>query len=363
MFNGYNMAKNTTILVLDAGGTNLVFNSVQNGKIIGAPVVLPAPSENLEAFLQKLIAGFKTVQKQCGSNATAISFSFPGPADYKNGIIGDLENLPFFRGGVPLKKILENHFKIPVFINNDGDLFALGEALGGILSEINRQSKKQYKNLLGVTLGTGFGGGIVINNKLLPGNNSAAAEINRMSNMINRNQSVEEVLSIRGIKKLYSEKSEIDVVASPEPFDLYQIALGKKPGNQKAAISAWDTFSTVLADAIANAITLTDSVVVIGGGLSGAHPLFLPKTVEWLNGHFTDDTGKTTPRLEINVFNWHDPEQQKQFLQTEITRIKVPFSNEVMNWDGSKKTAIAISSLGTSGAVALGAYHFAMENL
>ncbi len=357
------MNNSPTILVLDAGGTNLVFNAVQHGQVTGTPVILPAPSENLETFLQKIIAGFKTVNKQNGSKAKAISFCFPGPADYENGIIGNLENLPFFRGGVPLKKILEHHFNIPVYINNDGDLFTLGEALGGILPEINRQSKKQYKNLLGVTLGTGFGGGIVINNKLLPGDNSAAAEINRMSSIINRNQSVEEVLSIRGIRKLYAEKAEIDVIASPEPFDLYQIALGDKTGNQKAAINAWDTFSTVLADAIANAITLTDSNVVIGGGLSGAHPLFLPKTVELLNGYFTNDAEKTTPRLEINVFNWHDPEQRRQFLENQPTKIAVPYSDEVVEWDSTKKVTVAVSTLGTSEAVALGAYHFAMNNL
>ena len=357
------MDNKATILVLDAGGTNLVFNTVQDGKVTGTPVVLPAPSETLEVFLQKLIAGFKTMNKQSGSNAKAISFCFPGPADYENGIIGDLENLPFFRGGVPLKKMLESLFNIPVFINNDGDLFALGEALGGVLPEINRQSKKQYRNLLGVTLGTGFGGGIVINNKLLPGDNSAAAEINRMSNMLNRTQSVEEVLSIRGIKKLYAEKASIDAATSPEPFDLYKIALGEKDGNRQAAISAWDTFSSVLADAIANAITLTDSNVVIGGGLSGAHPLFLPKTVELLNGYFTHDTGKTTPRLEISVFNWHNPQQREQFLRSEPEKIAVPFSDEIIEWDHHKKIAIAISSLGTSEAVALGAYHFALEYL
>ena len=357
------MKNNTIILVLDAGGTNLVFNAVQNGKVIGTPIILPAPSENLKVFLQKLIDGFNSVNKQSGSNAKAISFCFPGPADYENGIIGNLENLPFFRGGVPLKKMLENHFNIPVFINNDGDLFTLGEALGGVLPEINNQSKKQYKNLLGVTLGTGFGGGIVINNKLLPGDNSAAGEINRMSNILNRTQSVEEVLSIRGIKKQYAEAASTEATTSPEPYDLYKIALGEKAGNQQAAISAWDTFSTVLADAIANAITLTDSNVVIGGGLSGAHPLFLPKTVELLNGYFTKNTGKTAPRLEISVFNWHNPKQRSQFLHRAPEKIIVPFSDDLIEWDSHKKVTIAISSLGTSEAVALGAYHFALENL
>ena len=357
------MKNRPIILVLDAGGTNLVFNAVQDGIVIGNHVTLPAPSENLNRFLQKLITGFETVNHQCGNGAAAISFCFPGPADYENGIIDDLENLPFFRGGVPLKHILENQFNIPVFINNDGDLFTLGEAIGGVLPEINHQSKKRYKNLLGVTLGTGFGGGIVINNRLLTGDNSAAAEINRMSNILNSNQSAEEMLSIRGVKRAYAESAEIDISTCPEPFDIYKIATGSKQGNQKAALAAWDKLSVVLADALANAITLTDSNVVIGGGLSGAHPVFLLKTVELLNGYFTTYENRKVPRMEIKAYSWHNDEERKRFLQSNTKEIKVPFSNETVQWESDKKIAISVSKLGTSQAVALGAYHFAVERL
>ena len=356
--------KNTpVILVLDAGGTNLVFSAVQDGTVKGKPVILAAESDTLETFLQKLISGFETVNAQSGNNAQAISFAFPGPADYENGIIGDLQNLPFFRGGVPLKKILENHFKIPVFINNDGDLFTLGEALGGILPEINSQSEKQYKNLLGVTLGTGFGGGIVIDGKLLAGDNSAAGEINRMSNLLNRNQSVEEVLSKRGIKRLFAENAGISIDQTPEPIDIYNIAIGNQEGNKQAAMEAWDIFAEVLADTIANTVTLTDSNVVIGGGLAGAYPLFLQKTVNLLNGQLLTAEQNTIQRMEVFAYNWHNSECKNNFLKTNYTEIKVPFSNETIHWDNEKKITVAISKLGTSEAVALGAYLFAMEKL
>lgn len=194
------MSKKETVLVLDAGGTNLVFNAVRDGQIVEKSFTLPAMSENLENLLEKIIHGFKEINTQTGGKADAISFCFPGPADFKNGIIGDLENLPFFRGGVPLKAMLENAFGIPVFINNDGDLFTLGEAIGGLLPQvnvelINSNVHKQYKNLLGVTLGTGFGGGIVLDGSLFLGDNSAGAEINRIVNPFNHEQSIEEVMS------------------------------------------------------------------------------------------------------------------------------------------------------------------------
>ena len=108
----------------------------------------------------------------------AISFAFPGPADYPAGIIGDLGNLPCFRGGVPLGLMLEEKFGLPTFINNDGDLFAYGEAIAGFLPYVNEKLRlggcaKQFHNLFGMTLGTGFGGGIVRRGELFIGDNAA----------------------------------------------------------------------------------------------------------------------------------------------------------------------------------------------
>ena len=72
----------------------------------------------------------------------ALSTSLLRPADYPSGIIGGyLPNFPSFRDGVALGPYLEEIFKVPVFINNDGDLFAYGEALAGALPEINAAIK------------------------------------------------------------------------------------------------------------------------------------------------------------------------------------------------------------------------------
>ena len=152
------------VLTLDAGGTNFVFSAMQGGDEIVEPITKPAEATNLIEVLNRIIEGFKDVKKLLEIKPVAISFAFPGPADYSNGIIDNSNNLPAFKGGVPLKSILEEEFGLPVFINNDGDLFAYGEALGGILPEINAQleaagSPKRYRNLFGFTLGTGFGGG------------------------------------------------------------------------------------------------------------------------------------------------------------------------------------------------------------
>jgi glucokinase len=362
------MNKDRTILVLDAGGTNLVFKAVRNGSILEQTISLPSSSGNLEELLQKIINGFKKINEATSNHAAAISFCFPGPADYENGIIGNLENLPLFRGGVALKTMLENEFRIPVFINNDGDLFTLGEAIGGLLPEVNKKLKdagvqKRYCNLLGVTLGTGFGGGIVSHGQLFTGDNSAGAEINRMVNPFDWNTSIEEVLTIRGIKRLFAEETKIAFKESPEPFDIYQVGMGNKTGNQQAAIKAWEKFGMVLADALANANTLVDGIAVIGGGLSGAYPLFLPKTIEMMNRKFTRADGGLFPRMEVSAFNLEDDKGMQQFLNFNKKMITVPFSNEKIPYYEEKKMGVGISRLGTSEAVAIGAYELAIDKL
>lgn len=355
--------KDKLVLTLDAGGTNLVFSAVKNGKVLNESVHLPTHSGDLKEFLTKLVTGFTQLKQKLNQDISAISFCFPGPADYENGIIGDLENLPFFRGGVALSRMLENQFHVPVFINNDGDLFALGEALSGLLPEINEKSEKKFQNLLGVTLGTGFGGGMVQGSRLYRGDNSAAAEVNRMSNFLDRNESVEEVLSIRGLKFLYAQKAGIRPEEVPEPFEIYKIGMGQSEGNREAALEAWRIFGMVLGDALANAVSLTDGCVVIGGGLSGAHELFLQHAVNQMNGSFQKKDHSRVDRMEMKAYNWEDEASQAEFLKNEAVMIDVPFSNEKQKYFPLKKIAVGVNRLGTSESVALGAYAFAVNHL
>lgn len=354
------------IFILDAGGTGFKFSAVQDYKEIIDPFTVKTASDTLEEQLKKITDGFKHVQTLCGSEPTAISFSFPGPADYPNGIICDLANLPLFRGGVALKAMLENEFKVPVYINNDGDLFAYGEALGGVLPEINAMlekngNPKRYKNLVGLTLGTGFGGGVVLNGRLLEGDNSAGAEVWCMRNILYPQTSAEDSISIRGIRRVYAREAGIDFNNAPQPFDIYEIALGNKEGHKEAALKAWDEFATILADIIANIATVVDGIVVLGGGLSGASKIFMPKVVELLNQEYPGLDGNKGPRMELSAYNLDDEEGRKEFSATSGKMIKVPFCEQEVWYDPSKKIGITTTKLGTSSAVAIGAYAFAMS--
>lgn len=355
------------VLSLDAGGTNLVFSAMKAGKMIGEEIILPAKVNSLDEFLNRLTDGFEQV-KQIAGNAHAISFAFPGPADYPKGIIGDLENLPVFKGGVALGPYLEKKFNIPVFINNDGDLFTLGEAIGGFLPLINKAlenngNPKKYQQLIGATFGTGFGGGLFSQNDIITGDNSAGGEINRMGNILYPEYTAEESVSIRGVKRVFARETNITINDCPEPYEIYKIAKGEKEGDQEAAKQSFKELAIVAADSLANSISLFDAPVVIGGGLSGAHDLILPIMVEELNRSFNTPNGNSLHRMEVFAYNWNHPKCYNDFVANNNTKIKIPGSDEEIDYDPIKKVTIGVSQLGTGGAVALGAYAFAIQKL
>ena len=359
---------NDIIFILDAGGTGFKFSAVCDYKEIITPFTIPSAAPTLEGVLQKLLDGFHHCETLCGQNAKAISFCFPGPADYPNGIIGDLPNLPTFRGGVALKQMLENEFKVPVFINNDGDLFVYGEALGGLLPEVNRLleqqgNPKRYKNLFGVTLGTGFGGGIVIDKVLLNGDNSAGGEIWCSRNCLYPNTIAEDSVSIRGIRRVYAREAGIAFEDAPQPYDIFKIAQGEQVGNKEAAMTAWEELSTVLSDVIGNGLRFTDGLVVIGGGLSGAWPVFMPMLIKKLNEPYRDKNGNIIPRMETEAFNLEDAVDRIRFTEKSGKMIAVPFSDRQVWYDPTKRVGVGTTKLGTSSAVAIGAYAFAMNKL
>lgn len=359
---------NRIVMTLDAGGTNFVFSAVQSEQEIIDPISIPADGETLEIVLNKIILGFNEVKSKLKLDPVAISFCFPGPAEYELGIIGDLENLPTFRGGVALGPMLEEKFNIPVFINNDGDLFAYGEAIAGLLPDVNRRistsnSPKTYQNLLGVTFGTGYGGGIVSRGELFLGDNSAQGEINRMRNKLHTNASVEENVSIRGIRRIYCRESGISIDHCPNPREIFEIGMGTREGNKEAAVQAFHRMAEVAGDSIANAITLIDGLVVIGGGLSGAYPLFLQHLVDEMNSNLTTLLGTSLDRMEIKAFNLEDEKEFARFYEGDTREIKVPFSSRRIKYDPMKRIGVGVSKLGTSKAVSIGAYAFALNKL
>ena len=358
---------NRIVATLDAGGTNFVFGAMKAGEFIIDPVSVPAQSHDLDLCLQNMVNGFQQVFDKLDEKPVAISFAFPGPADYPNGIIGGyLPNFPSFRDGVALGAFLESKFGVPVFINNDGDLFAYGEALCGMLPEINSRLKelgstKQYKNLIGYTLGTGFGIGVVIDNNLNRGDNSCVETFclrhRDMPDVI-----VEDGVAIRAVCRVYGEQS-----GNPDhgltPKDICEIADGTREGDQVAAKEAFASLGRVAGAAISTAVTIIDGLVVIGGGVSAASRWIMPALLEEMRSKLRTLGGDEVNLVQMKVYDLENADEFALFAKGETKKIKVYGENRYVDYDCQKRVGIAISKLGASKAVSVGAYAFALSEL
>ncbi len=356
-----------TVITLDAGGTNFVFGAMRSNNYVVEPITLPSLSDDLDSCLAQLVLGFTQIIEKLDTKPVAISFAFPGPADYPRGIIGGyLPNFPSFRDGVALGAFLEDKFGIPVFINNDGDLFAYGEALAGKLSEVNQKvaelgGHKTFKTLIGYTFGTGFGIGHVYDGVLHRGDNSCI-ETFCLKHKYDENLIVEEGVAVRAIKRVYSEESN---VFDPEltPKDIFDIAEGTREGDMAAARKSFEVFGRVAGDAIATAASLLDGIVVIGGGITSASKYIMPALLDEMRSSLTTLSGDKVRRVQPKVYNLDDEAEFAEFAKGKARKIKVYGTDKYVDYDEEKRIGVAISTIGASKAISLGAYNFALSQL
>ncbi|MBE6221414.1 MAG: ROK family protein [Rikenellaceae bacterium] len=356
-----------TVITLDAGGTNFAFGAIKGNKFIVDPIILPSNADDLDRCLETMVEGFSRMIDKLDEKPVAISFAFPGPADYPNGIIGGyLPNFPSFRDGVALGPFLEDKFGIPVYINNDADLYAYGEALAGALPELNQRltesgSSKQFRNLLGFTFGTGFGFGFVTKGELHIGDNSCV-ETFCLRHKHMPNVMVEEGVSIRAVKRVYAEESgSTDITLTPK--DIFEIAEGRRAGDAEAAQKAFAMLGEVAGDAMATAATLIDGVIVIGGGLSAAAKYIKPALLKEMRSKIHTMQGGSLNRVQMKVYDLDNDAEFEDFVKGESRTIKVYGSEREVSYDPQKRIGISFSKIGANAATSMGAYAFALNEL
>jgi len=355
------------VLTLDAGGTNFVFSAIRGCREIVAPVRLDSVNDSVEGCLARIVEGFKLVKQSLDVEPVAISFAFPGPADYAHGVIGDLPNLPCFRGGVALGPFLEAEFGIPVYVNNDGNLFAYGEALAGKLCEVNRLlsdagSSKRYRNLIGLTWGTGYGGGVVIDGRLLTGDNCCGGDVWCMRGVKYPDFIVEEGVSIRAVKRVYHEYAPEDD-RDLSPLEINKIAEGQMEGNVMAAKQSFKEFGEAAADAVINAVNIADGLVVVGGGVSNNWKHIFPAMVARMNSSLSTFKGASFPCLQMKVYDLMTPDGMEKFLEDDSVCVPIPGHAGTVRYEQTRKTGVVVTSIGTSTAICVGSYAFALAQL
>jgi len=236
------------IIGVDLGGTNIRAGKITEQKI-SQTVKEATPSKGTQSeVLEKL---FSVIDRCVDSDTKSIGIGVPSIVDVEKGIVYDVVNIPSWKT-VPLKEILEHRYKIPVYVNNDANCFALGEKHFG--------KAKPYKNIVGLTLGTGMGSGLIFNGKLYEGVNCCAGEFGNIPYL---NSNFEYYCS----GQFFAEEKGTTAVAA------YNQALLHDP----VALQQFSEFGFHLGQAIKSILYAYDpEIIVMGGSLTKAYEFFKP---------------------------------------------------------------------------------------
>lgn len=246
--------KNTTIIGVDLGGTGLRAGRLQGDAIVQRCARAVPVTENEEDVLQEIIGAIENV---FDSTVEGIGIGVPSIVDVERGIVYTVVNIPSWKE-VHLKEKLEREFRVPVHVNNDANCFALGECHYG--------KGRGFRHMVGITLGTGLGAGIIIDRRLYNGSNCGAGEIGTIPY---KDETVEQYCSGQFFPRVYGLSGEAAFEHASE--------------GDKSALDMYEEFGREMAHAIMIAMYAFDpEMIILGGSVSRAFGFFKPAMMQKL---------------------------------------------------------------------------------
>jgi glucokinase len=267
--------QNPQLVGVDIGGTKITAGLVENGLVAKSFTVSTEPEKQKDEILNNLL---NAINKVITPATKSIGIGVPGIIDDKNGIICELNNIPSWKN-FPLKQSVEKRFQIPVFVNNDANCFILGSKYFG--------EAKNYSNVVGITLGTGVGSGVLVNGKLYSGAENGAGEFGQIPY---KDSIFEEYCCgqfFNKIKKVDGEK-------------LFSIAKNA----DESALKIWEELGINLGELVKIVIfSFAPEIIVFGGSVSKGFCFFEPalqKSLSQLKLRRVTDQLKITCDLNPN---------------------------------------------------------------
>lgn len=268
------MSNHGKAIGIDFGGTSIKSAVVQHGAVVHhGDAIDTRQHDNADSVIAELLNVVRTMQRE-HPEIEATGVGLPGFVDSINGIVHHLANVPGWRE-VPLVGILRERTGLRTVIENDANAMAYGEFLHG--------AARGARNAICVTLGTGVGGGLILDGRLFRGSRLAAAELGHTSIDINGPRGVyatpgdlEQFVGNRQIAqraaRLYAAACNPKTVEDCTPADLARFA----EAGDRIAIALWDAIGTEIAAVLVNAVWLLNpDAIVIGGGVAAAGDLIL----------------------------------------------------------------------------------------
>ncbi len=266
------------VLGIDIGGTNTAFGIVdRRGRILEKGTIPTTVFDTVAAYISALKEAVTPLLDKAGSrNVTACGVGAPN-ANFYTGEIVDAANLPW-KGMIPLAKLLQEAFRMPVTITNDANAAALGEMMYG--------AAKGLKDFVMVTLGTGVGSGFVVNGSLMYGHDGFAGELGHVIAVrggrtcgCGRNGCLETYASATGIVRTAEEwllhRSEESVLRRGGKITAKRIQEAAA-GGDALALEIMSYTARILGEALADMVTITSpAAIIFFGGLAKAGALLL----------------------------------------------------------------------------------------
>lgn len=268
---------------VDIGGTKIEAAALDRNGAFAVRRRLATPQNDYPAALDTIVGLVQSVESEIGEQSPA-GFGIPGTISPATGVVKNAYNSPF--NGHPLDRDIADRLGRPIRMMNDANCFALSEAIDGAAAGA--------EIVFGVILGTGCGGGIVINGEPLRGRNAIAGEwghnplpwIGAMDQparpcSCGKTGCIETYLSGTGFAAHHN-------AATGSKLEAHEIVDLAAQGDDDARRS-FDQYQDRLARALASIINVLDpDVIVLGGGMSNASDLYASVPERWKDWVFSD---------------------------------------------------------------------------
>jgi glucokinase len=240
-----NVMINANTIGIDLGGTNI------RAGVVSGSSIRKIVSEKLDKSgdIRTIEQLFAITEQLMAEDVEAIGIGVPGLVNSERGMVFDVLNIPSWHE-VPLKQLMEERFRVPVLINNDANCFAVGEYYFG--------KGLRNGNLVGLTIGTGLGSGIMLNGKLYSGKYCGAGEFGMIDYL---DHFIEYYASGQFFQNVYNIDGEV--------------VFKKATAGDADAKRMYAELGTHLGNAIKTILyALEVDQVILGGSVRHAYPFF-----------------------------------------------------------------------------------------
>ncbi|MDD3195772.1 MAG: ROK family protein [Paludibacter sp.] len=280
------------VIGIDMGGTNTVFGVVDaRGNVISKSAIKTSTHDDINLYIDDLHTELNKLIEEAGGKEKIKGIGVGAPnGNFYTGTIEHAPNLPW-KGKVPFSELMTNKFGLPIALTNDANAAAIGEMTYG--------AARGMKHFIMITLGTGVGSGIVIDGKLVYGNDGFAGELGHTSSVRNNGRMcgcgksgcLETYASATGVARTAREILEMSKEASllrniPADAitskDVYDAAMG----GDKIALEIFEYTGKILGEALADFVAFSaPEAIILFGGLTKSGDLILKPIVEHMNAN------------------------------------------------------------------------------